>query len=176
MSYTIVLAKKNHWFYCIIFCIKFLTLRKIVFFWFSIDRSTGERVLCVWFSQFVNMLVLICYQSSEIPCNRLFDSFFSLFKYLFGRQCTHWLFSKIIVIAILSGPRGQRRKKRKHGLKFLWFHARIIYGFILCILDFLVRCLSENEEIICALFMISKKSYMILVWVARIIYLFLTNV
>ena len=49
------------------------------------------------------------------------------------------------------------------GLKFLWFHTRIIYDFILSILDFLVRSLYETKEIIYDPCMITKKAYMILV-------------
>ena len=35
-----------------------------------------------------------------------------------------------------------------HGLNFLWFHTRIIFDFILSILDFLIRSLYESKEII----------------------------
>ena len=61
------------------------------------------------------------------------------------------------------------------GLRFLWFHTRIIYDFILSILDFLVRSLYETKEIIYDPCMITKKSYMILVRIPRIIHLFFEN-
>ena len=54
------------------------------------------------------------------------------------------------------------------GLKFLWFHTRIIYDFVLSILDFLVRSFYEIQEIIYDPSMKSKYSYMILSWKVRI--------
>ena len=49
-------------------------------------------------------------------------------------------------------------------LRFLWFNARIIYDFIQSMLDFLVHSLYET-----------KKSYMIPVWLTRILHLVFIN-
>ena len=62
------------------------------------------------------------------------------------------------------------------GLKFLWFHTRIIYDFILSIVDFLVRSLYETKKIIYYLCRTTKKSYMILVRIPSIIHLCFANV